>query len=329
MIFALPKGSTQDCDKVYKYTHPIAFSPQIYISKEITEPILLDGRLDDLSWEKVEFSDDFVDIEGENKPIPERKTKMKMLYDEEFLYIGAILQEDHIWHTLKEKDAIMFHDDDFEVFVDADGDGHNYQEFEMNAYNALWDLWMLYPYHVKRERNYIMDWEPRGVKTAVYLEGSANDPSDIDSFWSVEIAIPLKHLGTKRDFWRINFSRVDWLVEIVDGNYKKVEETPERNWVWSPMGFVNMHKPETWGYLAFQEDFQLPEIEGLKWDMWKLYYAIRAYRSDHGALPLDPKCFIFAESIELHLSPYGFDIVGEKDGETWVLNESAFIRQIK
>ena len=30
---------------------------------------------------------------------------------------------------------VIFHDNDFEVFVDADGSNHNYKEFEMNALN--------------------------------------------------------------------------------------------------------------------------------------------------------------------------------------------------
>ena len=30
---------------------------------------------------------------------------------------------------------VIFHDNDFEIFVDADGSNHNYKEFEMNALN--------------------------------------------------------------------------------------------------------------------------------------------------------------------------------------------------
>jgi hypothetical protein len=35
---------------------------------------------------------------------------------------------------------IIYHDNDFEVFVDSDGSTHNYKEFEINANNATWDL---------------------------------------------------------------------------------------------------------------------------------------------------------------------------------------------
>jgi hypothetical protein len=49
----------------------------------------------------------------------------------------------------------------------------------------------------------------------------------------------------------MNFSRVEWQVEVVDGKYQKVPETREDNWVWSPQGKIDMHIPERWGYVRF------------------------------------------------------------------------------
>ena len=51
--------------------------------------------------------------------------------------------------------------------------------------------------------------------------------------------------------WRINFSRVEWQVQTVDGKYQKLPGTKEDNWVWSPQGVVNMHVPEHWGRVKF------------------------------------------------------------------------------
>ena len=62
------------------------------------------------------------------------------------------------------------------------------------------------------------------------------------------------------DVWRINFSRVEWAVRVVNGRYQKhpscqsctpVGSPVEDNWVWSPMGAVAMHAPERWGILQF------------------------------------------------------------------------------
>src|SRR5262249_6370663 len=53
------------------------------------------------------------------------------------------------------------------------------------------------------------------------------------------------------DRWRVNFSRVEWKQEVVDGKYRKVPKTPEDNWVWSPQGVIDMHRPETCGVVQF------------------------------------------------------------------------------
>jgi hypothetical protein len=56
-----------------------------------------------------------------------------------------------------------------------------------------------------------------------------------------------------RDLWRINFSRVQWDTDRVDGKYRRIEGRREHNWVWSPQGAINMHMPEHWGYLEFSD----------------------------------------------------------------------------
>jgi hypothetical protein len=53
------------------------------------------------------------------------------------------------------------------------------------------------------------------------------------------------------DQWRVNFSRVEWRFDIVEGKYVRRKDRREDNWVWSPQGTVNMHQPETWGYVQF------------------------------------------------------------------------------
>lgn len=63
-----------------------------------------------------------------------------MLWDETYFYIYAEMEEPHVWGTLKERDTVIFYNNDFEVFIDATGDTHNYYELEVNALNTAWDL---------------------------------------------------------------------------------------------------------------------------------------------------------------------------------------------
>ena len=44
---------------------------------------------------------------------------------------------------------------------------------------------------------------------------------------------------------------VEWQHQIVESEYRKVPDTPEDNWVWSPQGVIDMHRPERWGYVQF------------------------------------------------------------------------------
>ena len=228
-------------------------------------PPVIDGVLDDPAWAAAGWTEPFGDISGPEEPVPRYRTEAKILWDEGFLYVGARLEEPHLWATLRERDAIIYRDHDFEVFLDPDGDGLNYFELEINALGTEFDLFLDKPYQDGGRAE--IDWGMPGLRSAVHLEGTLNDPSDEDRGWSVEIAIPWSDLvppGEEAaapphpgDEWRVNFSRVQWPLEVVGEGYRKAEEPtsenphPEDNWVWSPQGEIDMHVPAHWGVLRF------------------------------------------------------------------------------
>jgi len=115
----------------------------------------------------------------------------------------------------------------------------------------------------------------------------------------VELAFPWKvlaeharHAGPPEEGeqWRIDFSRVEWQITHTNGAYQKVPNTPEDNWIWSPPGVVDMHRPEMWGLLQFTKqpatsNVTVAPIPGksardLAMD---IYYAQRDFRAAHGA----------------------------------------------
>jgi hypothetical protein len=137
-----------------------------------------------------------------------------MLWDDANLYVGADLAEPHLSGSLTDHDSVIFRDNDFEVFIDPNGDNHEYYELEINALNTTWDLFLPKPY--KDDGKALDGWEIAGLKSAVHLDGTLNDARDTDRGWSVEIALPWKALGQQArrpvpprdgDQWRINFSR--------------------------------------------------------------------------------------------------------------------------
>jgi hypothetical protein len=269
--------------------------PRGYVCYRADRPIAVDGKLDDAAWKAAPWSDAFVDIEGASRPVPRFRTRMKMLWDDECLYIAAELEEPHVQATLREHDSVIFRDNDFEVFLNPQGDSHLYAELELNALNTTWDLLLPKPY---RDGGRAVDaWEITGLRTAVHVDGTLNDPSDKDHGWTVEIAWPWKGLKelTSRpvpprdgDAWRINFSRVEWEYTIGEGHYHKVEGKPEANWVWSPQGVIDMHRPEQWGYVQFSTAAPggvsyRPDPTGLaRHLLHRTYYAQREYKSKHG-----------------------------------------------
>lgn len=218
----------------------------------------IDGDITKSPWNEVAWSEDFVDIEGDIRPKPRFRTRMKMFWSRHGLHIAAEMEEPHLWATLTEHDSVIFHDNDFEVFIDPDSDGYAYGELEINALNTTWDLLLIRPY---REKGRGVDgWEIQGLKSAVKLFGTLNDPSDKDQGWTLEILIPwhsMEEISMKDsppkngDRWKINFSRVQWQPEIVEGKYIKPKGQKEDNWVWSPMGVVDMHLPKIWGEVEF------------------------------------------------------------------------------
>ena len=223
---------------------------------------VIDGRIDAGEWAPSAWSEAFVDITGDPGRKPRLGTRFRMLWDSNFLYIAAELEEPDLWATLTERDAIVFRDHDFEVFLDPTGDTEQYFEIEINAMNTVMDLFMNKPY--RKGGTYDIKWDA-GMTSSVRLDGTLNDHSDRDGGWTVEMAIPFEGLRRpgriwmpERDaVWRINFSRVQWPLQHNGKGYAKIKDAsgrnlPEDNWVWNPIGVVNMHIPERWGYLRFR-----------------------------------------------------------------------------
>ena len=273
------------------WVHMKKIMPNGYVCGIASVPLQIDGKLDEESWKAAPWTEDFVDIEGAKKPAPMFRTRAKMLWDKENFYIAAELSEPHLQGSITEHDAVIFQDNDFEVFIDPDSDNHDYYELELNTLNTTWDLFLPRPY--KDGGSAENKWEFSGMKTGVHLFGSLNDPSDQDSSWCVEIAIPWTAFSTQSrqvappqngDKWRIDFSRVEWQFELVDGKYKKVPNTKEYNWVWSPQGIVDMHRPERWGFVQFSNALPgtakfIPDSSLASRDLlMEIYHRQRAFR---------------------------------------------------
>ncbi len=329
-------------------------TPKSYVVKHADKPPVIDGDINDEIWSKADWSAAFEDIEGDLKPHPALQTNVKMLWDDSCLYIAAKLNDPNVWAYLTRHDEIVYHDNDFEIFIDPANTTHQYFEIEVNAVNTIFDLFLNKPY---RDNGIALtSWDTQGLRSGVKVLGTLNDPNDVDKGWTVEMAIPFKSLtsafgkATPKDnsVWRINFSRVEWDTKVVNGKYVKLTDSvghslPEHNWVWSPQGIIAMHAPERWGYLKFSRDndskpFEIPYAELQKRYLWLVYYNEKkwyavnhVYSKSLGKFDIKKKTVINNSPNEINIEATDHQFmafISDDKGQKWSINQDGLISRL-
>ncbi len=324
--------------------------PRGYVAYRAVHMPVIDGKPDAV-WDNAPWSRTFNDIEGAKKPTPRFQTRMKMLWDDQYLYVLAHMEEPHVWGYQTRRDATIYHENDFEMFIKPSVLMPKYGEFEMNALGTPWDLLFMRPY--RSDADYRVSWDMRDMKIGVHVNGTINQPKDRDTAWCVELAFPwsdLKELGRKSplrdgDQWRINFSRVQWQHVVTPaGRYVRKtrpsgQRIPEDNWTWSPQRAIQMHEPEYWGYVQLSDQprgrvtFRRPKEEPM---ISALFYLFRAKKGNMNARSI--KALIgddhisvkgIAMAASLQDDRHGFRIMltHTETGHTYVIDEQERIRR--
>ena len=265
--------------------------PKVYVAPKIASPFklldYLDGDLSKDIWKNAQFSEDFDDIRGvkdcpddHERPNKHCRTRFKAMYDDEHLYIGAILDSDFVTqaHFTQRNSPIFQRDSDFEVFVDFFGSNHQYKELEVNAINTVWNLMLNKPYddggeeysariaQPQEERYYEVYHQKTATKV---LNGTLNDPTGSGATWSVEVALAFTdlraHTAARTGSSSSAFSASPRVGSTMRINFSRVEKQGAINWTWQPQivwdpiqhryaGKVAMHLPDAWGYIVFGGD---------------------------------------------------------------------------
>ncbi|WP_102408009.1 carbohydrate-binding family 9-like protein [Parabacteroides bouchesdurhonensis] len=335
-------------DKAIDYKQVPDYNPPTYVCYKAPAPIHIDGRLTDEEWGAIPVVSDFTDIEGGSRPAPELQTQVKIAYDDQGLYVGAILEEPHVWATITKHDSIIYLDNAFELFIDPDNNTHNYLEYEVNALGTVWDLFLTKPYRDGAQT--LSNWETAGMKSAVHIDGTLNNPKDTDKSWSIEIFFPWSSIrqmtrGKDKfaagDVLRMNFMRVQWSPEVKDGKYVKTGKG-ENYWVWAPMGIVSIHLPEYWGYVQLSDKvagtgetpFVKNPAEETKWLLRNLYYRQNEYAATFGSyastlteLKPEELCSLEqARQLTLHTTPSLYEITAPTpDGTVWHIRQDGLV----
>lgn len=287
LVLTLLSGAVATAPRPAAIPHPAG-----YVCVRATAPIAVDGSLGDPAWRAAPWSGDFGDMATGVAPAPSLQTRMKLLWDDQYLYVAAEIAGPDLWAEMTKHDSPLYQENAFEFFIDPDGDNHEYYEFEINARNTTWDLFLPRPYRDGGQG--ISDWEIVGLQSAVRLDGTLNDPADVDKGWTIEIAVPWFALGEQAhrpvpphpgDQWRMNFTRVETPLRREGGTYRKIDRQPSRVFSWARQYVMDIHRPETWGYVQF-ETASRPFVPDPSWPArrWlrSAYDAQREYQKIHG-----------------------------------------------
>ena len=167
-------------------------------ANKINESITIDGDLNESIWNETQVASNFVMFEPDNgKPINEsKKTEIKVLYDNDGIYIGAKLYDDEPSKILKE---ITERDDfgttdAFGVFINGFNDGQ--QDFRFFVTAAGGQLDCIATEQSGEDFSWNAIWSSKAKIT--------------DFGWTVEMKIPyaaLRFSNNKKQTWGINFIR--------------------------------------------------------------------------------------------------------------------------
>jgi hypothetical protein len=250
-----------------------------YTAYSVSEPIRIDGRLDEKAWSQAPRSPRFVDIITGQPAIHD--TRAMVLWDETNLYVAYRVEEPFTHAKYTTNNSPIYYDNDVEVFI-AGRDA--YYEFEINGYNTTYEAFFIWDDAYEREgfaqqpefarakmvpfngvgftthprggRLGNFNWHFPGKQTAVFIDGTVNDDTDRDRGWTVELAFPWKGMEQlakadhrafppkEGDVWRMDFSRFN--------SYK--EAPPARDsggWFWTRHGVWDSHIPECFAYIKF------------------------------------------------------------------------------
>ena len=160
-------------------------------------PITIDGKLTEAAWARARPATHFVQGEPEEGAAPAEPTEVRILYDDEALYVGAHMTESDTSEIVKR-------------LVRRDQRGHfDYFEVDLDP-------------NLDRQTGYLFRVSAAGVQTDQYLFQDSEDDTSWDAVWgsavsrdstgwSVEMRIPFSQIryeaGSGLQTWGIDFAR--------------------------------------------------------------------------------------------------------------------------
>lgn len=224
---------------------------RVFYASKARTPVEIDGKIDK-AWESTK-SASLDHYRRDEKPSDRQKSKFRMMWDEENLYVLFQCKDKYITAREIRRDGQPYFDDCAEIFlIPANAQLDMHYGFELNLYKASNDFIFLNNFHEDRHaliKSYNPDFD-----VEVSIDGTMNDNSDEDRGWIMEMAIPLKLFEGINTFSPVMPGN-RWVFQAI--RQDRNDSTGNRR-SWSTLFEVNpdhpnVHEPEDFGYLEFVE----------------------------------------------------------------------------
>jgi hypothetical protein len=182
-----------------------------YAAPRATSPVTIDGRVSEEAWRAAPVVDLVESLGGGE---PRYRTRARMLWDDEALYVAFECDDDLVWaRPGRRDDDPLWEDEVVEVFLDPAGGGRGYVEVELSPANVRFDArfasW-------RSDLAAARAFDAR-ARTATAVDGAltlGDAPAAAARGWSAELALPWRALAPDARprsglRWRVNLYRLE------------------------------------------------------------------------------------------------------------------------
>ncbi len=227
------------------------------VAKYITEPVKLDGKLDEGAWTNAPAYSLSLPLKSYST-LPEsmqknlgdklqEKGKVKLLWDDNYLYVGAEFEDSDVMQEGNEDQAHLYGTGDLiEVFLKP-AKANYYWEIYGTPNNKK--TWYAFPSRGRIVFPACGNYKPENFKVAATTDGTLNNWKDKDKSWTIEMAIPIKELtvyGAKFD------NSAEWTILLARYNYSVYLQKPELS-AYPQLSNVNWHIYEEYARLRLEK----------------------------------------------------------------------------
>lgn len=216
---------------------------QDYICAFTNSNMEIDGFQNENVWNTIEPVWFIPNKEEELK----EKSWFKVAWNTDYLLFYFWIEDEDIQAEMINHDDHLWLEEVMEIFIDADDNPKTYYELEWNVLNTLLDLYVLNPNLNRTVIRQWWSWDCEGILSAVNVQGTISNSTDVDKGWYLEVAIPFSEIQSAKnippiqgDIWRFDVTRREGTEE--SGTFQKSS--------WLP---PSAHFPLSYGKLIFNQ----------------------------------------------------------------------------